>query len=278
MKALGQVGLDFIAGKYKELKNSLKDYAKKSNLDKKIDKSQISTNVNDMDADKVASAMSTSMLYGMISKHKNIYLDEDKAKVKAIPTNPKYTDTVTEVVDNLTTSDSTKALSAKQGKVLNDSLSGKADKSNISRCKTKGYSSASSWSSVSSSRDLEDWIGDFDKRTRELKSGGGAELKVLTSYNQYASKMANEWMLLKIGNYVIASYMGIQGMSDFTYNVDIPVGFRPKKDVYVAYATPDKRGGAVVTGFTLQTNGKVSVPGASNDWFVGNFTLIYECA
>lgn len=79
----------------------------------------------------------------------------------------------TEVVDNLTTSDGTKALSAKQGKTLNDSLSGKADKSNIGRCKTKGYSSASSWSSVSSSRDLEDWIGDFDKRTRELKSNKG---------------------------------------------------------------------------------------------------------
>ena len=183
----------------------------------------------------------------------NDYDSTAKSKVDAIPANPKYTDTTYD-------------------------LSKYAEKSDISRCKTDGYANASSWSSVSSSRDLEDWIGDFDKRTRELRSGGGAELKVLTSYNQYASKMANEWMLLKIGNYVIASYMGIQGMSDFTYNVDIPAGFRPKKDVYVAYATPDKRGGAVVTGFTLQTNGKVSVPGASNDWFVGNFTLIYECA
>lgn len=173
MKALGQVGLDFISNKYKELKNSLKDYAKKSDLDNKIDKSQISLNANDVDSDKVTSAMTTNMLYSMISKHENIYSDEDKAKVKAIPANPKYTDTVTEVVDNLTTSDSTKALSAKQGKTLNDSLSGKADKSDISRCKAKGYSSASSWSSASSSRDLEDWIGDFDKRTRELKNNKG---------------------------------------------------------------------------------------------------------
>lgn len=39
----------------------------------------------------------------------------------------------------------------------------------VSRAKTKGYSSASSWSSVGSSRDVEDWIGDFDKRTRENK-------------------------------------------------------------------------------------------------------------
>lgn len=39
----------------------------------------------------------------------------------------------------------------------------------VSRAKTKGYSSAGSWASVGSSRDVEDWIGDFDKRTRENK-------------------------------------------------------------------------------------------------------------
>lgn len=39
----------------------------------------------------------------------------------------------------------------------------------VSKAKAKGYSSASSWSSVGSSRDVEDWIGDFDKRTRENK-------------------------------------------------------------------------------------------------------------
>lgn len=40
----------------------------------------------------------------------------------------------------------------------------------VSRAKAKGYSSASSWTSVGSSRDVEDWIGDFDKRTRENKA------------------------------------------------------------------------------------------------------------
>ena len=39
----------------------------------------------------------------------------------------------------------------------------------VSRAKAKGYSSASSWTSVGSSRDVEDWIGDFDKRTRTNK-------------------------------------------------------------------------------------------------------------
>lgn len=47
-----------------------------------------------------------------------------------------------------------------------DSVSGK----DVSRSKTKGYGSATAWSDVSSSRDVEDWIGDFDKRTRENKN------------------------------------------------------------------------------------------------------------
>ncbi len=37
----------------------------------------------------------------------------------------------------------------------------------ISRSKTKGYNTSSTWQSLSTNRDLEDWIGDFDKRTRE---------------------------------------------------------------------------------------------------------------
>lgn len=75
-----------------------------------------------------------------------------------------------DVVDNLTTDDATKALSAKQGKVLQDN---KADKSNIGRCKTKGASSITTWMGASVERDLEDWIGDLDYRTRELKTNKG---------------------------------------------------------------------------------------------------------
>lgn len=37
----------------------------------------------------------------------------------------------------------------------------------ISRSKTKGYNTSSTWQPLSTNRDLEDWIGDFDKRTRE---------------------------------------------------------------------------------------------------------------
>lgn len=39
----------------------------------------------------------------------------------------------------------------------------------ISRSKTKGYNTNNTWQSLSTTRDLEDWIGDFDKRTRGNK-------------------------------------------------------------------------------------------------------------
>ncbi|MBU5669668.1 hypothetical protein KQI68_07415 [Peptoniphilus sp. MSJ-1] len=107
----------------------------------------------------------------------NDFTDTHKNKIDAIPSNPKYTDTVTTVENVLTSTSTSNALSANQGKILNDSLSNKADKSNVSRCKTKGYPNASSWQSVSNMRDVEDWIGDFDKRTRELKDSGGGSVE-----------------------------------------------------------------------------------------------------
>lgn len=39
----------------------------------------------------------------------------------------------------------------------------------ISRAKAKGYNTSDKWTSLATVRDLEDWIGDFDKRTRENK-------------------------------------------------------------------------------------------------------------
>lgn len=119
MKALGQTGLDFIAGKFKELKKLI------SNKVDTVDGKGLSTNDYDATA---------------------------KSKVDAIPTNPKYTDTTYD-------------------------LSKYAEKSNIGRCKTKGYNTSNTWQPLGTERDLEDWIGDFDKRTRELKegSGGGVE-------------------------------------------------------------------------------------------------------
>lgn len=78
----------------------------------------------------------------------NDYDSTAKSKVDAIPANPKYTDTTYD-------------------------LSKYAEKSDISRCKTKGYNTSSVWQALGTTRDLEDWIGDFDKRTRELKDNKG---------------------------------------------------------------------------------------------------------
>ncbi|MCU6786423.1 phage upper tail fiber protein [Aedoeadaptatus acetigenes] len=72
-----------------------------------------------------------------------------------------------------------------------DSVSGE----DVSRSKTKGYENATAWQSVSSSRDVEDWIGDFDKRTRENKEAisNVAKIVVLTEseYKALSNKDQN---------------------------------------------------------------------------------------
>lgn len=143
----------------------------------------------------------------------NDYDNTAKSKVDAIPANPKYTDTTYD-------------------------LSKYAEKSNISRCKTKGYGSASSWSSASSSRDLEDWIGDFDKRTRELKNNKGltgdkseiSQQVIPCSSSRNCDLVAKKW-----GRYVELSFY-------FNYDSDrsaatswefmIPEKFMPGGNVY----------------------------------------------
>ena len=72
-----------------------------------------------------------------------------------------------------------------------DSAHGK----DISRAKTDGYNTSNVWQSISSTRDLEDWIGDFDKRTRELKDNLNKKAEVvemsLTDYNNLTTKKPN---------------------------------------------------------------------------------------
>lgn len=137
----------------------------------------------------------------------NDYDNTAKSKVDAIPANPKYTDTTYD-------------------------LSKYAEKSDISRCKTDGYANASSWSSVSSSRDLEDWIGDFDKRTRELRGGG--EVKTYSdTVNNYDAE--GDWSLYKIGRLVFVHVNGRQknGNGDKIFGVQIPREYYPVKTVDV---------------------------------------------
>lgn len=52
-----------------------------------------------------------------------------------------------------------------------DKVTGKVDRSggDVSRCKTDGYNTSTVWSNITATRDLEDWIGDFHKRTLELR-------------------------------------------------------------------------------------------------------------
>lgn len=160
----------------------------------------------------------------------NDYDNTAKAKVDAIPANPKYTDTTYD-------------------------LSKYAEKSDISRCKTDGYANASSWSSVSSSRDLEDWIGDFDKRTRELKesSGGGVEVEKITS----------KITAYKYGRIVMLHCSQINGRD--VENIYIPPKFQPMAS-FINFPS-------VVSN--IQYKNEYLRTGASPDEYLANPILIY---
>lgn len=72
-----------------------------------------------------------------------------------------------------------------------DSASGK----DISRGKTDGYNTSTVWADLSSTRDLEDWIGDLCKRTIELKNKLDKKPDVvemtLADYNNLTTKKPN---------------------------------------------------------------------------------------
>lgn len=72
-----------------------------------------------------------------------------------------------------------------------DSVFGK----DISRGKTDGYNTSSVWADLSTNRDLEDWIGDFHKRTLELKEMINKKPTIvsmsLSDYKNLTTKEAN---------------------------------------------------------------------------------------
>ena len=207
MKTLGQNGLNFIANKYKELKTA---------LSYKVDNSQITDVYDAGDEELIPSLKALSELgkslrrdldrkvYKVSGKglSANDYTDSDKAKVDAIPANPKYTDTTYD-------------------------LSKYAEKSNISRCKTKGYNTSNTWESLSTSRDLEDWIGDFDKRTRELKNGVGVEEFAVEPYVPHGFGQVSAY---KIGRLVIlvASGNGELQSNGALFYTNLPDHYRPR--------------------------------------------------
>lgn len=143
----------------------------------------------------------------------NDYDATAKAKVDSIPANPKYTDTTYD-------------------------LSKYAEKSNISRCKTKGYNTSNTWESLSTERDLEDWIGDFDKRTRELKGNKGltgdkseiSQQVIPCSSSRNCDLVANKW-----GRYVELSFYysyDEDRSSSTSWDFTIPEKFMPSSNVY----------------------------------------------
>ena len=114
--------------KYTDTIPDLSPYAKKSDL-----KNSLSEMADDQDHRTVSDTEKDTWNKKVDSEEgkalsSNDYTNEDKAKVTAIPTNPKYTDTVVDVVNNLTSGGTSKALSAEQGKVLHNSMKEVADK------------------------------------------------------------------------------------------------------------------------------------------------------
>lgn len=59
----------------------LSPYAKTTDVDTKIDRSQITNSLREASSTKVASAYAVYMLNNMLSNHKNVYTDEDKEKL-----------------------------------------------------------------------------------------------------------------------------------------------------------------------------------------------------
>lgn len=156
----------------------------------------------------------------------NDYDSTAKSKVDAIPSNPKYTDTTYD-------------------------LSKYAEKSNISRCKAKGYESASSWSSASTERDLEDWIGDFDKRTRESKEVKRYEL----------SDRITAW---KSGRVVSVFFNGV--MANDVLSISVPADITPISELAMF---------AITERCSIQCiNSEFKVAGRGND-FLGYPLITY---
>ncbi|MBL7575360.1 hypothetical protein SAMN00017477_0866 [Peptoniphilus asaccharolyticus DSM 20463] len=134
----------WINGKWEligDTKVDLTDYAKKSD---------IKTKLSEMESDKEHRVVTDTEKSTWNNKEDKIvgkglstndYTDSDKAKVDAIPSNPKYTDTITYVVDNLTSTDTEKALSANQGKELKRLIDNKQNKINIVNDLTTGGNS-----------------------------------------------------------------------------------------------------------------------------------------
>ena len=126
----------------------------------------------------------------------NDYTDADKQKVGSIDSKIAAVNQAlgfkaekTEIKTKLSemTDDSTHRLVTDSEKATWNGKLSSVSGQDISRAKTKGYNTSSTWQSISTNRDLEDWIGDFDKRTRENQSNISNKANT-SDLSNYASK------------------------------------------------------------------------------------------
>ncbi|CAC9931631.1 hypothetical protein PEPNEM18_01023 [Aedoeadaptatus nemausensis] len=122
------------------------------------------------------------------------------AKKKDIPDLSPYAKTAdlkTSLAD-MTSDSNHRTVTDTEKSTWNDKLSSVSGK-DVSRSKTKGYGSATEWSEISSTRDVEDWIGDFDKRTRENKKSLGKKVDAVSGKGLSTNDLTDA-LLKKLNN------------------------------------------------------------------------------
>lgn len=298
-KTLGQSGLNFIASKYKELKELVGKKADKSEIITESEREEVKYltdgyarySLNEIEAklDVVIDAIKQfpvkddtltpfMFAYDYIDNKITIPSGIDFPKCYAYQSwafsqsksnrfgfcNGSYQLVALENIAKTKKTDGVEALMSKNLATVFDSAYAKArtlgatDKhfvkkySDVSRCKTKGYNTSNTWASLSSSRDLEDWIGDFDKRTRELKEGS-VDMKTIT----------NKITAYKYGRVVMLHCYQIYGRD--VKNVYLPPAFQPMAS-FINFPN-------VVSQFNYR-DGYLDTP-ASNDEYLANPVLTY---
>lgn len=157
----------------------------------------------------------------------------------------------------------------------------KADKSNISKCKTRGYNTSNIWQDLGTERDLEDWIGDFDKRTRELKSGGGDFRNIEVPANSKITGVLNYryFFVYKIGGLVcINALIDLESL----LKIQLPTEFKPNHfmtfDMYVdLYRQSTKVPYELNSQIRLEINtlGQISSRFQTVDNAIGKFNIVF---
>lgn len=137
------------------------------------DYKQLKENIELLNSDKVDKVTGKDL-------SSNDYTNAEKQKLAGVESGAnKYTHPSTHSADMITETSSKRFVSDSEKSTWNSKLSSVSGQ-DISRAKTKGYNTSSTWQSLSTNRDLEDWIGDFDKRTRENKDNLNKKVDVVS--------------------------------------------------------------------------------------------------